>query len=49
MPIEAILSLSKEELKLMPKPLMEQLKMMVSHDAFPKDIAVELEKKLKGL
>lgn len=47
--VDAILSLSREELKHMPKPLLEQLKMMVSHDAFPRDIAVELEKKLRGL
>ena len=47
--IDAILSMSREELRLLPKHLVEQLKMLASHDVFPKEIAVELTKKLKGL
>lgn len=47
--IDAILSMSREELQFLPKPLVEQLKMLASHDVFPKEIAVELTKKLKGL
>ena len=47
--IDAILSMSREELRFLPKPLVEQLKMLAAHDVFPKEIAVELTKKLKGL
>ncbi len=45
--IDAILAMSSAELRLLPEPLVEQLKMLISHDVFPKDIAVELAKKLK--
>lgn len=47
--IDAILSMDKNELKMMPKPLLEELKMMTQHDIFPKDIAEELARKLKGI
>ena len=47
--IDAILSMSKQELKMIPKPLLRELKMMMEHDIFPKDIAAELRAKLKGI
>lgn len=47
--IDAILNMSKEELRLMPKPMMEELKLLIAHEVFPEDIAQELRDKLKGL
>ena len=47
--VEAILSMSKAELKTMPKQLVAELRMLIAHDVFPKDIAAELENKLKGI
>ena len=47
--IGAILSMSRQELKMIPKPLLKELRMMMEHDIFPKDIAAELRAKLKGI
>lgn len=47
--IDAILSMSRQELKMIPKPLLKELRMMMEHDIFPKDIAAELRAKLKGI
>lgn len=46
---EMILNMSKTQLKTMPKELRDNLKMLIAHEAFPAEIAKELEKKLKGL
>lgn len=47
--IDAILSMSRQELKMIPKPLLKELRMMMEHDIFPKDVAAELRAKLKGI
>ena len=47
--IEMILTADKKELKLMPKPLIEEFKMLIAQDVFPDDLAKELSKKLNGL
>ncbi|MBR1477766.1 MAG: hypothetical protein IJ608_07380 [Lachnospiraceae bacterium] len=47
--IDMILNMSKSELKMIPKPMIEELKMMMDHDIFPNDIATELKEKLKGI
>lgn len=47
--IDAILSMDITELKTMPKPLLDELRLMISHNIFPRDIAEALEKKLKGI
>ena len=47
--IDSIFSLSKDELRMLPKPLVEQLRFLISQNAFPGNVAAELNKKLKGL
>lgn len=47
--VDAILSMDKAELKMMPKQLLDELRLMISHNIFPRDIAEALEKKLKGI
>ena len=47
--IDSICSLSKDELRMLPKPLVEQLRYLISQNVFPDDAAAELNKKLKGL
>lgn len=44
-----IFAMSKEELRLMPKPLVTQLRLLIAQGVFPPDIAEELKEKLKGL
>ncbi len=44
-----ILVMDNDALKQMPEHLMEQLKMMIEQDVFPKDIAHMLRLKLKGI
>lgn len=44
--VEALLQMSPFELKMMPEPLIEQLKLMLAQGIFPDDIAEELKKKL---
>ena len=46
MAVEALLQMSPSELKMMPEPLIEQLKLMLAQGIFPDDIAAELKKKL---
>lgn len=33
----------------MPKPMMEELKLLIAHDVFQEEIAQELRDKIKGL
>ena len=47
--VDMILSLDEDEMQMMPEPLVEQLRRLIAHDVFPKDIAAKLEKKLNGL
>ena len=47
--VDMILSMSKSELKIIPKPLIEQLRVLIEQDVFPEDIATALERKLRGL
>lgn len=44
--VEVLLQMSPSELKMMPEPLMEQLKTVLAHGILPDDIAAELKKKL---
>ena len=44
-----IFAMSKEELRLMPKPLVTQIRLLIAQGAFPPDIAEKLKEKLKGL
>lgn len=46
MAVDALLQMSPSELKMMPEPLIEQLKLMLAQGIFPDDIAAELKKKL---
>ncbi|SCY13988.1 DUF7309 domain-containing protein [Butyrivibrio sp. INlla14] len=47
--IDEILGMSDEELRLMPKPMMDELKLLIEHEIFPEEIAQELREKLKGI
>ena len=44
--IEALLAMSPAELKMMPEPLIEQLRMLLSTGVFPDELAEELLDKL---
>lgn len=44
-----ILSLDKSELRQMPEPLLQSVKIMLSESMFPEELAEKLKKKLKGL
>ncbi len=47
--VDLILSLSREDLKQIPKPILEQIQMMIADEIFPKDIAAKLTRKLKNI
>ncbi len=45
---DMILSLSREDLRQIPKPVLKQIQMMITDEIFPKDIAAKLMRKLKN-
>ena len=47
--INTIMIMDRENLKTMPKPLVEQIRAMISDGVFPNKIAEELKEKLRGL
>lgn len=44
--VSALLQMSPSELRMIPEPLMEQIKFLVVQGMLPDDIATELKKKL---
>jgi hypothetical protein len=47
--VETILAMSPSELYSIPKPLIEQVKLLIEYDDFPRDVAAKLRRKLKNL
>ena len=47
--VDTIFSMSDEELRAFPKPLVEQLRLLIAQGIFPWEIAVALQKRLNGL
>ena len=47
--VDTFFSMSDEELRAFPKPLVEQIRLLIAQGIFPREIAAALQKRLKGL
>ena len=44
-----LLNMSREELRMLPKPLIRQVKAIIRQGLLPEEIAAKLSEKLKGI